>query len=62
VRVSCLLPTYNRPPERQYAEIGTRPVEKGTFELRPHWRIDWVAEVGRALRAEAGRQVAAGSA
>jgi hypothetical protein len=31
-----------------YEEIGRRPVTKGTFRLRPHWREDYTSCTGRA--------------
>jgi cellulose synthase/poly-beta-1,6-N-acetylglucosamine synthase-like glycosyltransferase len=40
-------------PELFYQEIGTRPVQPGSFRLHPHWRRDYVAAT-RALLADEG--------
>jgi hypothetical protein len=34
--------------EAYYHEIGTRPIQSGSFYLHPHWRWEYVAET-RAL-------------
>jgi hypothetical protein len=42
----------SRGPELDwYAGIGRRPVESGTFALRPHWRDDYVQRTRAALHA-----------
>lgn len=41
-----------RGEEGFYREIGTRPVQPGRFELRPHWRQDYVAATRALFEAE----------
>lgn len=33
-----------------WAEVGKRKVKPGRYELRPHWRVDYVAEVEACVR------------
>lgn len=40
------------PHDAFYADWGKRPVAKGSFMLRPHWREDYVAITREALKAE----------